>query len=175
MEKVLGSRRIELHQDDITNLACDAIVNAANSALQLGAGVAGAIRTKGGPEIQQECDRIGGCPVGDAVLTGAGELPCRYVIHAVGPRMGEGDEDAKLKGAARAAMLRASEKGLRSVALPAISTGIFGFPLERAADILIQAAIDHLQGETSLEAVIFCLFSDGDYATFKQKLLEKLP
>jgi len=175
MEKRLGSRRLKLLRGDITTLACDAIVNAANSALQLGAGVAGAIRTKGGPAIQQECNRIGGCPVGDAVITGAGELPSRYVIHAVGPRMGEGDEDAKLAGAARAALQRAYEKGLRSIALPAISTGIFGFPLARAADILMQAAIDHLQAETSLEEVIFCLFSEEDYATFEQKLQEKLP
>mgnify|MGYP001487078333 CR=1 FL=1 len=175
MEELLAKRRLKLIRGDITTLTCDAIVNAANSALQLGAGVAGAIRSKGGSTIQQECDRIGGCPVGDAVITGAGELPCRYVIHAVGPRMGEGDEETKLASAAAAALQRACETGLISIALPAISTGIFGFPLERAADILLQAAIDHLQGETSLTQVIFCLFSESDYAIFEQMLQAKLP
>jgi len=100
MQRRIGTHRLKLLQGDITTLRCDAIVNAANSGLQLGAGVAGAIRVKGGPTIQQECDRIGGCPVGDAVLTGAGDLPCRYVVHAVGPRMGEGDEETKLYNAA---------------------------------------------------------------------------
>ncbi len=170
MNVIIAGRTLSLKQGDITALACDAIVNAANSALQLGAGVAGAIRSKGGPTIQQECDRIGGCPVGDAVTTGAGALPCRYVIHAVGPRMGEGDEERKLASAADAALRRAAEKRLRSVALPAISTGIFGFPIERAAELLLQAANDHLQGETSLEEVIFCLFSAQDYAVFADRL-----
>ncbi|PLX99210.1 MAG: O-acetyl-ADP-ribose deacetylase [Desulfuromonas sp.] len=175
MEKQVGAKKLKLIQGDITSLACDAIVNAANSALQLGAGVAGAIRSKGGPTIQKECDRIGGCPVGDAVITGAGDLPCRYVIHAVGPRMGEGEEDAKLDGAAKAALLRASEQGLRSIALPAISTGIFGFPLERAADILLRSAIEHLQGDTAIEEISFCLYSDNDYAMFVQRLKETIP
>ena len=175
MERKVGSATLRLVHGDITSLATDAIVNAANSALQLGAGVAGAIRSKGGPTIQQECDRIGGCPVGDAVITGSGELPCSYVIHAVGPRMGEGDEELKLNAAACAALQRAAEQQLKSIALPAISTGIFGFPLERAAEILLQAAIEHLQGETSLSEVSFCLFSDKDYAVFEETLAAILP
>jgi len=175
MLRGISGRTLRLMRGDITTLSCDAIVNAANSALQLGAGVAGAIRAQGGPEIQEECDRIGRCPVGSAVLTGAGELPCRYVIHAVGPRLGEGDEESKLRGAASAALSCAREKGLRSIALPAISTGIFGFPLEQAAGVLLQAAIDHLRGETSLDEIIFCLFSDRDYEVFAEKLAETLP
>jgi len=175
MQRRIGQGTIRLVQGDITALECDAIVNAANSALQLGAGVAGAIRSKGGATIQQECDRIGGCPVGDAVATGAGTLPCRYVIHAVGPRMGEGDEESKLAAAAAAALHRADEQRLRSVALPAISTGIFGFPVERAAELLLQAAVDHLQGETSLSEVIFCLYSRDDYAVFERRLAQLLP
>lgn len=174
MEKQLGQRTLKLLRGDITTLSCDAIVNAANSGLQLGAGVAGAIRVKGGARIQQECDAIGHCPVGSAVITGAGNLPCRYVIHAVGPRMGEGDEDAKLYGAASEALQRASEKGLHTIALPAIATGIFGFPLERAAELLLRAAIDHLQGTTSLDEVIFCLFSAADYAVFARQLNRQL-
>src|SRR5258706_7975447 len=128
---------IELTKGDITALAVDAIVNAANEHLQLGSGVAGAIRRKGGPAIQRECDRVGHCPVGGAVVTGGGDLPARWVIHAVGPawRGGGAGEEALLASAVRAALERAEEVGAKSVALPAIATGVFGFPLERAARI----------------------------------------
>ncbi|MZG54512.1 MAG: O-acetyl-ADP-ribose deacetylase, partial [Nitrospinae bacterium] len=99
MQITVNQSRLILEQGDITESNAQAIVNAANSDLILGAGVAGAIRKKGGPEIQKECDRIGHCPVGDAVITPAGNLKCQYVIHAVGPRWGEGEETAKLKNA----------------------------------------------------------------------------
>jgi O-acetyl-ADP-ribose deacetylase (regulator of RNase III) len=160
---------------DITTLEVDAIVNAANSELQLGGGVAGAIRTKGGPEIQAECDRIGHCPVGGAVVTGAGRLPARFVIHAVGPIWGRQDpaeSDRLLGSACREALGRAHERGLTTAALPSISTGVFGFPVDRAARLLVQEAIAHLRGNTSMERVIFCLFSEDVFRVYEQALAE---
>src|SRR6185295_13146168 len=126
---------IALTKGDITALDVDAIVNAANEHLQLGSGVAGAIRRRGGPAIQRECDRIGHCPVGGAVVTGGGDLPARWVIHAVGPvwRGGSAGEEDLLASAVRSSLERAEEIGAKSIALPAISTGIYGFPLDRAA------------------------------------------
>ncbi len=173
MEKQIGNSRIVLVQGDITAQDTDAIVNAANSRLILGGGVAGAIRSKGGPDIQKACDAIGGTPVGTAVITTAGRLPARYVIHAVGPRMGEGDEDAKLASATRSALQVAEENGLKSVTFPAISTGIFGFPLDRCADIMLATTRNWLAGTTSIEEVRFCLWEQEAYDLFA-RTLEKL-
>jgi O-acetyl-ADP-ribose deacetylase (regulator of RNase III) len=162
--------QLELVEGDITELDVDGIVNAANDQLQLGTGVAGAIRSKGGPSIQEECDRIGGTPVGTAVMTGAGNLKARWVIHAVGPRMGEGDEDKKLAAAVRAALALADRRGLKSIALPAISTGNFGFPVQRAARIMLTEAHRFLQGGTKLERVVLCLYGQEVFDTFKSEL-----
>ena len=171
VQATIGDKTIELIQGDLTELAVDAVVNAANAQLILGAGVAGAIRSKGGPSIQEECDQIGGTSVGQAVVTGAGNLKARYVIHAVGPRMGEGDEDEKLGQATWNSLLRATEKELKSIAFPAISTGIFGFPKERCAAIMIAAAREFLQRQaTTLQKVIFCLWSSQDLAIFARVL-----
>ena len=176
MERAVQGKAIRLVQGDLTELAVDAIVNAANASLVLGGGVAGAIRTKGGPSIQEECNRIGGTTVGQAVVTGAGNLKARYVIHAVGPRYGEGNEDEKLRGATVNSMKRATEKGMRSIALPAISTGIFGFPKDRCAEIMLHAARSYLETEeTSLNEVIFCLWSKEDLDLFSNKLDALLP
>ncbi|MHC1741984.1 MAG: macro domain-containing protein [Syntrophobacteraceae bacterium] len=176
MERAIGAKKIRLIQGDLTELAADAIVNAANAQLVLGGGVAGAIRTKGGPTIQEECYRIGGTVVGGAVITGAGNLKARHVIHAVGPRQGEGDEDAKLRSATWNSLLRASENGLRSIALPAISTGIFGFPKDRCAQIMLKAVGQFLGEEaTSLEEVIFCLWSREDLEVFEEALKGLFP
>jgi O-acetyl-ADP-ribose deacetylase len=165
---------IELARCDITTVAADAIVNAANEALQLGAGVAGAIRRAGGDTIQEECDRLGGCAVGDAVVTGAGKLDARWVIHAVGPvwRGGDYGEEMLLASAIRSALKRADELGARSVALPAISTGVFGFPLQRAAEISIAAARSFAETNRSVERIIFCLFDAGGLRAF-EKAFEK--
>src|SRR5215212_4041259 len=114
----LDHTQLELVEGDITDMEVDALVNPANEQLQLGSGVAGAIRAKGGPSIQEECNRIGGTPVGTAVMTGAGNLKARQVIHAVGPSMGEGDEDKKLAAAVRAALALADRRGMKSIALP---------------------------------------------------------
>src|SRR5947209_7276994 len=133
MRTIVNGASLELVKGDITDLAVDAIVNAANSYLVLGAGVAGAIDEKGGPSIQSECDAIGHCDVGSAVITGGGELPAQYVIHAVGPIQGEGNEEAKLAGATRTSLQLARQHGLVSIAFPAISTGTFGYPLAACA------------------------------------------
>jgi O-acetyl-ADP-ribose deacetylase (regulator of RNase III) len=166
----LDRTQLELVEGDITDLEVDAIVNAANTELQLGTGVAGAIRQKGGPSIQEECNRIGGTPVGTAVMTGAGHFKAKWVIHAVGPRMGEGDEDKRLASAVRAALALADRRGMKSIALPAISTGNFGFPLDRAARIMLTEIHRFLQGGTKLERVVVCLHGEEAFNVFKREL-----
>lgn len=161
---------LELVQADITDLDVDVIVNAANEHLQLGSGVAGAIRTKGGPSIQEECNRIGSTPVGTAVMTGAGHLKAKQVIHAVGPRMGDGDEDKRLASAVRAALALADRRGMKSIALPAISTGVFGFPIERAARVMLTEIQRFLQGGTKMDRVVLCLFDEAAFNVFKKEL-----
>jgi O-acetyl-ADP-ribose deacetylase (regulator of RNase III) len=166
----LEGTQLDLVEGDITDLEVDAIVNAANEELQLGSGVAGAIREKGGPSIQEECNRIGSTPVGTAVLTGGGKLKARHVIHAVGPKMGEGDEDRKLQSAVRSSLALADRHGLKSLAMPAISTGAFGFPMDRCARILLTEVYRYLQGGTKLERVVVSLFDDDTFEIFKREL-----
>lgn len=161
---------ISLVQGDITEQSTDAIVNAANSQLVLGAGVAGAIRSKGGRTIQQECDKTGGTPVGTAVITTGGNLPARFVIHAVGPMLGEGDEDAKLAGATRSSLQVALENMLTSLTFPAISTGIFGFPIDRCAHIMLGETKKFLLAHTQLQEVRFCLWDKKAYDVFHATL-----
>jgi len=166
----LEDTQLEIVEGDITELEIDAIVNAANEDLKLGSGVAGAIREKGGPSIQEECDRIGHTAVGTAVMTGAGGLKARQVIHAVGPRMGEGDEDRKLASAVRSALALADRNGLRSIALPAISTGVFGFPMDRAARITLTEIHRYLQGGTKIERVVVVLYDNDAFQTYRREL-----
>lgn len=170
MEKKINKSTIELIEGDITEMDTDAIVNAANAALKLGGGVAGAIRRKGGPAIQAECDKIGGTFVGGAVITTGGNLKAKHVIHAVGPRMGEGNEDEKLRNATLNSLKVADENNLKSISFPAISTGIFGFPIDRCAKIMLTTAIEYLKGETGIERVVFCLFGKESYQVFLQEL-----
>ena len=170
MDVDIAGHKLELVEGDITDMDTDAIVNAANARLVLGAGVAGAIRSKGGPRIQQECDRIGGTFVGGAVITTGGALKAKHVIHAVGPQMGEGDEDQKLSSATRNALKLADEHGLKSIAFPAISSGIFGFPIRRCAAIMLRTTVEHLRGDTGLERVVFCLFGRDSYNVFAAEL-----
>lgn len=164
---------IELIKGDITELNVDAIVNAANSQLQMGGGVAGAIDRKGGASIQQECDAIGHCPVGSAMITGGGLLKAKYVIHAVGPRWGEGDEDAKLAGAVISSLKLADQKKLKSIALPAISTGIFHFPLEQAARVILSSILLYLDDTKSGLKVTICLYDERSLNVFR-KILNQL-
>lgn len=170
-EKNIDDKTLRLVQGDITERDVDAIVNAANSHLQHGGGVAGAIVRKGGHVIQEESDRIGFVAVGQAAITGAGKLPCKYVIHAVGPRMGEGDEDNKLKNAVLSSLMLASGKGLKSISMPAISSGIFGFPKDRCAEILVREALHYLKEnpKSSLEVVEFCVYDDLTMGFFKKE------
>jgi len=165
-----GGKSLELVEGDITMEEVDAIVNAANSYLKHGGGVAGAIVRKGGREIQAESDKIGYVPVGEAALTGAGKLPARYVIHAVGPQWGEGDEDSKLENAVLSSLKLAAQENLRSLSLPAISSGIFGFPKERCAEIIIAAAANYLEThpQSSLQEVRICLFDQPTVEAFKE-------
>jgi O-acetyl-ADP-ribose deacetylase (regulator of RNase III) len=170
MKVRIHESELEILQGDITEMDTDAIVNAANAQLIMGGGVAGAIRKKGGPSIQEECNRIGGTQVGGAVITGAGDLKARHVIHAVGPRMGEGNEDEKLRNATLNSLKLADEHKLQSIAFPAISTGIFGFPMDRCARIMLNTVCDYLRGETGLRRVVFCLFGEESYRTFEDTL-----
>jgi len=170
MKGNIGNHVLELLEGDITEMETDAVVNAANAQLVLGGGVAGAIRRKGGPKIQAECDKIDGTFVGGAVITTGGNLKAKHVIHAVGPRMGEGDEDRKLKNATLNSLKVADENHLKSISFPAISTGIFGFPIERCAQIMLKATIEYLKGQTGLEKVVFCLFGRDSYDVFASRL-----
>ena len=165
-KKEVGHAVIEVNQGDITEMDTDAIVNAANAQLILGAGVAGAIKKKGGDRIQQECDAIGGTFVGGAVITTGGNLKARHVIHAVGPRMGEGNEDEKLKSATLNSLKVADDNDLTSITFPAVSTGIFGFPKERCAEIMLGTVIDYLKGNTAIKRVVFCLHGKSSYDIF---------
>ncbi len=175
METRINGITVALAQGDITELDCDAIVNAANSQLLLGSGVAGAIRRKGGPSIQEECLQIGSCEVGQAVITGAGELKARHVIHAVGPRMGEGGERGKLASAVRASLALAEEHALESIAFPAISTGVFGFPLEACASVMLRVLIDHtFEEHPHLKRIVVCLFDTHAYEVFAQEYRARL-
>lgn len=170
-ERKIGEKTLRLVQGDITERAVDAIVNAANAHLQHGGGVAGVIVRKGGMIIQEESDRIGFTPVGTAVITGAGRLPAKFVIHAVGPRMGEGDEDSKLRNAVLSALLLADEKNLKSISIPAISAGIFGFPKNRCAHILVEQAASFLKEHVSgsLDMVEFCIYDDVTLGHFTKE------
>ncbi|MBI5101897.1 MAG: macro domain-containing protein [Nitrospirae bacterium] len=158
----IGDKTMRLVRGDITERTVDAIVNAANSHLQHGGGVAGAIVRKGGGIIQEESDNIGYTPVGTAVITSGGRLPAKYVIHAVGPAIGEGDEDDKLKKAVKSVLLLASGKKLKSISMPAISSGIFGFPKDRCAKILVHESLAFLKEnpDCSLDSVEFCIYDD---------------
>ncbi len=162
---------IELVKGDITDLALDAIVNAANSHLVLGSGVAGAVARKGGPAIQAECDQIGHCDVGSAVITGGGRLPARHVIHAVGPMMGEGREREKLAGATRSSLEVAAANGLTSIAFPAISTGVFGYPLDDCAVTMLGVILDFAAGQPgTLKRIVLCLYDERAYRIFSETL-----
>jgi O-acetyl-ADP-ribose deacetylase len=160
--------RIVIQQGDLTEMDVDAIVNAANNDLQLGGGVAGAIRRKGGPEIQRACDAIGTIPVGSAAITTGGNLKARHVIHAASMELG-GRTAAKALRTSTAISLRiAADRGLKSIAFPAVGTGIAGFPMRECAEIMLTEARNHLAGPTSLERVYFVLFDDAALNTFEE-------
>jgi O-acetyl-ADP-ribose deacetylase (regulator of RNase III) len=164
--------KIELRQGDLTEADVDAIVNAANNDLMLGGGVAGAIRIKGGPTIQQECGRIGTIALGEASITGAGRLRARHVIHAASMRLGESTSEANLRAATRNSLMRANENALKTIAFPAIGTGIAGFPIEQCAQVMLEEVRKHLNSTTTLERVEFVLFDRRSLEVFERALAE---
>ncbi len=168
--------RITILQGDITDMDVDAVVNAANTSLLLGAGVAGAIRKKGGDSIQKECDKIGSIPLGESTITSSGNLKARYVIHAAGMHLGAGVDEKALRDATRNSLLRADEKGIKTIAFPAIGTGVGGFPVDRCAKVMIDVVSKHLQNEkTSLDKVYFVLFDEPTYRIFDGYLKKVTP
>jgi O-acetyl-ADP-ribose deacetylase (regulator of RNase III) len=165
-------KTLRLVQGDITRITVDAIVNAANSGLRGGGGVDGAIHRAGGSSIMAECRKIGGCPTGQAVITGGGNLPAKHVIHTVGPIWygGKSGESDLLRKAYENGLALAEGHGLKSIAFPSISTGVYGFPIEEAAPIAIKTVLEHLGGKTSLQEAQFVLFSEGDYQLYVERV-----
>lgn len=159
--------RIEILQGDLTEMDVDAIVNAANNDLQLGGGVAGAIRRKGGPEIQKECDAIGTIPVGGAAITSGGNLEARYVIHAASMALGGRTEAHALRSSTAHSLRIAAQKRLKTIAFPAVGTGIAGFPLRECAEIMLREVVKHFESPTSIEKVSFVLFDQEALGAFQ--------
>jgi O-acetyl-ADP-ribose deacetylase (regulator of RNase III) len=171
--------KIVLRKGDLTEAQVDAIVNAANNDLILGGGVAGAIRAKGGPSIQAECDKLGPIPIGEAVLTGAGKLRAHYVIHAASMQLGGRTSEAALRNSTRNSLKRAAEQRLKSIAFPAIGTGIAAFPIERCAVVMLEEIRDHLRGTTvhrvePVDRVEILLFDDRGLSVFQDALAKMI-
>jgi len=175
----MKNEKIELIKGDITRLEVGAIVNAANSSLAGGGGVDGAIHRAAGPELLEECLRIakekrnipgGPCPAGDAVITGAGKLPCKKVIHTVGPiwHGGASGEAALLASCYRKSMLLAEEAGLKSIAFPNISTGVYGYPKDKAVLVALEAVRGALDETPGIERVIFVCFDEENFNLYKK-------
>ena len=177
MKARIGNSVLALIQGDITQEDTDAIVNAANTGLRGGGGVDGAIHRAGGPSIMAECRRIGGCPTGQAVITTGGKMKARYVIHTVGPvyRDGSHGEAELLASAYRESLKMASVQHLKSLSFPAISAGVYGYPLEEAARIALQTVIDYLKKNRDIELVRFVLFNQSTYDAFSNALGKLLP
>jgi len=160
--------RVVIQQGDLTEMDTDAIVNAANNDLVLGAGVAGAIRRKGGDAIQRECDAIGSIPLGFAAITSGGKLKARHVIHAASMGLGTLTTAESLRRSTAHALRLAAERGLKTIAFPAVGTGIAGFPMKECAEIMLHEAAEHLRTETSLETIYFVLFDDQAAGVFER-------
>lgn len=160
--------QIELIQGDLTEMDADAIVNAANNDLQHGGGVAGAIRRKGGEAIQRESNEIGSIPVGGAAITSGGELKARYVIHAASMQLGGRTTAHALRSSTAHSLRIAAEKGLKTIAFPAVGTGIAGFPMQECAEVMLRESVDHLRRGSSLEKIYFVLVDGPSLKTFQQ-------
>ncbi len=163
-------KQIKIIQGDITDSSADAIVNAANNHLWMGSGVAGAIKRKGGQQIEEEAVSKGPIPVGEAAVTSAGDLRCEYVIHAAAMGQDLATDEAKIRSATRNALLRVEELGLGSIDFPALGTGVGGFPIEKAAKIMIDEAKRFLADSFSVTIIGFILFDSDAFDAFKQEL-----
>jgi O-acetyl-ADP-ribose deacetylase len=170
-KKVTGAflaERIEIRQGDLTEMDTDAIVNAANNDLQLGGGVAGAIRRKGGPKIQAECNEIGTIPLGGAAITSGGDLKARHVIHAASMELGGRTSAQALRSSTAHSLRIAAQNGLKTIAFPAVGTGIAAFPMRECAEIMLREAAKHMQGPTSVEKIHFVLFDQEALKIFEE-------
>jgi O-acetyl-ADP-ribose deacetylase (regulator of RNase III) len=176
MQRQIGSAAVEVVQGDITREVVDAIVNAANKSLLGGGGVDGAIHRAGGPAILSECRNLGGCETGDAKITTAGDMPAGHVIHTVGPvyRDGEHGEPELLASCFRRSLEVADEQGLKSVAFPAVSCGVYGYPVLEAARIAVKTVSDYLEAHKGIELVRFVLFSTDVYQAFETALADEV-
>jgi O-acetyl-ADP-ribose deacetylase (regulator of RNase III) len=163
---------IELLRADITSIKVDAIVNPTNPQLQHVGGIGRVLVREGGEVIQRESSEIGSVPVGEAVVTTGGNLLCKFVIHAVAPRMGEGDEDRKLRSTTMSALQRGEDLAIASIAFPAMASGIFGFPFDRCARVMLGATIDFRPQARSLRRAVYCLFGPEPYEVFARVLKE---
>ncbi len=161
------AEKIVILQVDLTEMDTDAIVNAANNDLQLGGGVAGAIRRKGGDTIQRQCDEIGSIPVGGAAITSGGRLKARHVIHAASMQLGGRTTAHALRSSTAHSLRIAAENGLKTIAFPAVGTGIAGFPMQECAEIMLREVVEHLKGPTTLEKVYFVLFDQAAVEAFE--------
>lgn len=159
---------VVIQEGDLTEMDVDAIVNAANNDLELGGGVAGAIRRKGGEAIQRECNEIGSIPVGGAAITSGGRLKARYVIHAASMQLGGRTTAHALRNSTAHALRIAQEKGLKTIAFPAVGTGIAGFPMRECAEIMLREVVEHLKRPTTVEKVYFVLFDQAARDVFEQ-------
>jgi O-acetyl-ADP-ribose deacetylase (regulator of RNase III) len=162
--------KIDVKQGDITRVKVDAVVNAANNHLWMGGGVAGALKRAGGPEVEAEALTKGPIPVGEAAVTSAGRLPARYVIHAVVMGQDLQTDAEKIRQATRNSLIRADELDIKTIALPALGTGVGGFPLDECARIMIGEVIQYSTSETDLERVAFVLFDESAFRVFRQEL-----
>jgi len=174
MQVTIHNTALLLFQGDITAQKVDAVVNAANSRLAGGGGVDGAIHRAGGSIILTACRKIGGCPAGSAVITTGGNLPARYVIHAVGPvyRNGVSGEPELLRSAYKSCLNLAEKNDIQSLAFPSISTGVYGYPIAEAAQIALSTVIEHIKGSSRIEQIIFVLFSSRDFEVYESLLNE---
>jgi O-acetyl-ADP-ribose deacetylase (regulator of RNase III) len=165
--------KIFFQKGDITDLAVDAIVNAANTDLTLGGGVAGAVRRKGGRTVEEDCERLGPVALGGAAVTTGGNLKALYVIHAASMHLGGTTSADSLRLATRNSLMRAEEKAIRSIAFPAIGTGVAGFPMEECARIMLAEVLDHIKSRSSLEKIYFVLFDDAALRVFEEAYTKK--
>lgn len=164
---------VHIDQGDLTTYDVDAIVNAANNDLQLGGGLAGAIRRAGGPSIQRECDAHGPVAVGEAAVTGGGDLPARHVIHQASMQLGGRTTEESLRESTRAVLRLAEERGIRTLAFPATGTGIAGFPTRRCAEVMLGEVLRHIRNaDTGLTDVYFVLFDEASAKAFREAYQE---